>query len=190
MVDPLTLGAGVALTEGIKFLYNQAGAILTRRAERKQAEKAGAPAPENPIAVETPEVVEGRLAPVTVDPKAADEHADQLKALRNVLEDYAQGWSDPSEAGDEVLRQTAALRDAIEDVIGQRITFRGERREPSGTPVVTGRLKAEQIRGRAAGVDVGEMETGKVEGTVEAGEIGEGADVAGARVQNIGRPRG
>jgi hypothetical protein len=191
MVDPLSLGAiaGVAITEGIKFLYNQAGAVLTRRAERKRAKKAGTAPPEEPIPVDTPNVVEGSLRPLTVDEQAADEHAEQLKVLRNALEDYALGWSDPSDGGPEMIRQTLALRDAIEDIVGQRITFRGEDRPPSGTPVVTGRLKADEIRGRAAGVDVGDMQAGEVHGELEAKHIGEGADAAGARIRNIGPGR-
>src|SRR4051812_20734873 len=118
VVDPISLGAiaGVAITEGIKFLYNQADAILTRRAERKRAKKDGAPPPEDPIPGETPPVLEGRLAPLTVDDAAADEHAEQLKALRGQLEDYARGYNDVDEGGPEVVRATLALRDAIEDI--------------------------------------------------------------------------
>ena len=39
MVDPLTLSTigAVALTEGIKFLYEQAGEVLKRWRERKDA---------------------------------------------------------------------------------------------------------------------------------------------------------
>src|SRR3712207_3724713 len=97
MVDPLSVAAltGVALTEGIRFLYNQADAILKRRAERKRAQEEGGDSPDAPIAVETPEIIEGRLAPMSVDVEAADRLAVELKDLRRQLEDYAQGYEVP-----------------------------------------------------------------------------------------------
>jgi len=41
MIDPLTISAigAVAITEGIKFLYGQAGELLKRWRERKDAAK-------------------------------------------------------------------------------------------------------------------------------------------------------
>ena len=155
MADPLSAVAltGVALAEGIKFLYNQADGILKRRAERKEAERVGTAPPTEPILVETPEIVAGQLAPISVDASAADALADELKELRRKLEDYAQGYETPSNGDPEVLRTTLALRDAIEDIVGQRITFKGEDRESSGTPVVTGKISAKEIRGRATAVE-------------------------------------
>ena len=46
MVDPLSLSAigAVALTEGIKFLYEQAGEVLKRWRDRKDAGAKAAPA--------------------------------------------------------------------------------------------------------------------------------------------------
>lgn len=188
MAEPLSIAVltGVALTEGIKFLYNQADTILKRRAERKRAGQATPPGPESPIAVQTPEVVQGRLAPVSVDVQAADNLADELKELRRRLEDYAQGYETPRDGDPELLRTMLALRDAIEDVIGQRITFRGENREPSGTPTVTGQISAREIRGRATAVDVGEMRSGQVTASLDADVIDTGADATGARIAKLG----
>jgi hypothetical protein len=189
MVDPLSLAVltGVALTEGIKFLYQQADAILKRRAERKAAEQRGAPPPADPIAVESPPIVDGRLSPMTVDARAADELADELKDLRRRLDDYAQGYEIPGDGDQEVLRTTSALRDAIEDIIGQRISFKGEHREPSGTPVATGRIKAKEVRGRAIGVDVEKMHSGRAEGTVDVDVVHEHGEAIGTRIKDFGR---
>jgi hypothetical protein len=188
VVEPLSLAVltGVALTEGIKFLYGQADAILKRRAERKRAERLGTPPPAEPIAVRTPEIVDGRLAPISVDVVAADELADELKELRHQLDDYAQGYETPRDGDPDVLLAASALRDAIEDIIGQRITFKGEKREPSGTPVVTGRISAKEIRGRATAVDVGEMRAGRVDASVDAGVIEAGGEATGARISKLG----
>jgi hypothetical protein len=174
MMEPFSLAAlgTVALTQGITFLYNQATEILKRRRERQAAAEA--------VPVETPEVLEGELQPVAIDPAAADELAEELKLLRAQLGEYAQGTeeADPSDAS--VVRATEALRDAIESIIGQRITFKGEQREPSGRAVVTGTVRAREIRARASGVDADSIGEAEVRGDVQADVIGEGADVAGA----------
>lgn len=137
MADPLNLTVltGVALTEGIKFLYQQAGSILKRRAEYRQAPLTGRRSPTVAIAVTTPAVVAGRLAPIQVDEAAADALAEELKRLRHRVEDVAQGFETPGDDDSELLAAVGALRDAIEDVIGQRTTFRGEQRDPAGMPV-------------------------------------------------------
>ena len=186
MVDPFSIAAvgGIALAEGIKFLYGQAGKILDRRAERRAAAKAGQAAPPaEPIAVgETPEAFTGTLAPMEVDDAAAEEQARNLVELRRTIEDHEQG--DAADA--DAIRAALALRDALEDIVGQRITFEGEDRDPSGTPVATGRLKADVIKGRAAGLDIETMKGGRAEGSLEAKEIAEGADAAGTRIKNLG----
>jgi hypothetical protein len=180
MMEPFSLAAlgTVALTQGITFLYNQATEILKRRRERQAAAEA--------VPVETQEVLEGELQPVAIDPAAADELAEELKLLRAQLGEYAQGTeeADPSDAS--VVRATEALRDAIESIIGQRITFKGEQREPSGRAVVTGTVRAREIRARASGVDADSIGEAEVRGDVQADVIGEGADVAGVRARSIG----
>ena len=65
MVDPLTLSAigVVAITDGIKFLYGQAGEILKRWRERKDTAK-DASTQQNktePINLKLPSVFEGQL---------------------------------------------------------------------------------------------------------------------------------
>jgi hypothetical protein len=181
---------GLALGEGIKFLYTQAGEILKHRRDRKAAEVAGAAPPSEPLAVETPTVVMGTLNPITIDPDAADELAEELSALRKELSDFADGIETPEPTDERVVRTTNALRDAIEAIIGQRITFEGEDREPTGSPVVTGTVRAKEIRARASGVEADEVTGGLVEGTVEADLVDEGADVAGVRVRSIGNKSG
>jgi hypothetical protein len=186
-MEPFTLAAlgGVALTEGIKFLYNQAGEILKRRRDRKQGADAGAEA----TPVETPAILEGTLNPITVDLNAADELAEHLKALRAELNEYAQGIDEADPQDETVLEATSALRDAVESIIGQRITFTGEDREPSGTPVVTGTLRVKNLRGRGTGAEVEEVLSGEVTGTAEADTVEKGADLAGLRAKSVGNAR-
>jgi hypothetical protein len=123
MVEPFSLGAlgAIALTDGIKFLYAEAGEILRRRRERKNT------------------------------------------------------------ADTEVVNATLALRETIEAIVGQRITFRGEQREPTGT-TIAGSIRARELHGRASGVDFEGTPTGDLRGEVITDTAGAGADVAGVRV--------
>ncbi len=189
MVEPVSAAvlAGVALTEGIKFLYDQAGEILSQRAERKRAEKAGQQNPVAALDVTTPSIVQGHLAPLTIDDNAADRLAGELIELRRRLDVYAAGYEDPPAGDRGVLASTFALRDAIEDIVGQRITFVGESRDPTGTPVATGRIDAKDIRGKATAVDISEMTEGRAQGEVTADRIEAGAEVAATRVKKLGR---
>src|SRR5258705_2469156 len=97
MVDPVSgaVLAGVALTEGIKFLYAQAGKILDRRAERKRAQKEGQPPAAAPIEVETPDVVAGELKPFEVDDAETDRLFAEIVELRHRLEPFAEHEESP-----------------------------------------------------------------------------------------------
>lgn len=68
MVDPLTISAigAVAITEGIKFLYGQAGEILKRWRERKDVAMDVSIQLKNtePIDVKLPQTFEGQLSAV------------------------------------------------------------------------------------------------------------------------------
>lgn len=189
MVDPISLGAlgAVALTQGIQFLYTQAGAILQRRRERRDAVAAGTAPPAEPIPVQDPShVLNGQLAPLHIDEAAAEELANVVRDLRKELSDYAQGVEPESGDVDDAVRNTLALRDALESIVGQTITFRGEDRPATGTPVITGTVTAKEIRSRASGVEAGNVTEGVITGTVKADVITEGGDVAGVRVGDVG----
>jgi hypothetical protein len=184
MAEPLSwavLGALVA-TEGIKFLHDQATEVLKRRRERKAGKEAEAA---EPIAVPADAPLNGTLEPPQVDFDAADRLLDEIKALRSALGEYADGLADP-EPGDQELAATAnGLRHALEVVYGQRITFRGEDREPSG-PAVIGKVEADNVAGEVAGVRARLVRSGRVEATVKVKEVREGGKVIGGDFDTIG----
>jgi hypothetical protein len=161
--DPLTLSVlgGVALSEGVKFLYGQATELLKRRRERK-AEQVDEP-------VEVP-ALEGELEqPLQADEAALERLEPDLRALRKELHDYVDGL-EPIDAGDRRLLETAdAVRQALEAVYGQRITFRGEQR-PSSGPVVEGRVNVTTVAGYVAGVRA-RTASGVMRGDISADEV-------------------
>jgi hypothetical protein len=138
VTEPFTVAAigAVALSQGVGFLYGQAADLLRRWRERRDAAAADAePLLVAPAAGADPSVLAGALRQVAVDEDVLRDHQEQMIELTERLGSYANGirQADP---GDEVLvAQVEALRGLLELAYRQRITFRGERREPSGGSV-------------------------------------------------------
>jgi hypothetical protein len=169
-----------AFAEGIKFLYDQAGEALKRRHAKHDASAA------EPIAVERPDIIEGKLAPLVVDRAEAERRAADLERLWSTLALYVQGVRPVDPADTDLIAAAGGLRSALEDVFHQRITFAGEDREPSG-PIVRGTAKAETVRGEQVGVRAKRI-TGdaRVEGEATATSVEEGGVQAGLKADTIG----
>lgn len=182
MTEPFSLAAvgALALTEGVKFLYAQAGELLKRWRDR---EKDASPGTELNVRL-PPTAFTGELGPITPDLQALSTLVGPLRELRTALAEYAQGIDplDPSDA--QMLKNVNALRRAVEAVYGQRLTFIGEAAEQSGARVqgsasadevfgYLAGLRAQRIAGSASGnVDVGRVAPGGTAVGLEAGEIG------------------
>src|ERR1044072_4764558 len=146
MADPQTtpfitfaISAGVALlTETVKFVYSQATELLKARRDRKQA-GGSEPGHEPQITAvtpkELPDIFEGRLEPLQVDFEALEREAERINALRKEIDDYAQGIEVIDPKNRDLVAKVDDLRGLLEVVYSQRITFKGEQREPSGTRV-------------------------------------------------------
>jgi len=173
-----SLGAA-ALTEGISFLYAQAGELLARWRERRDE------SPE-PIRVELPQALGGVTLDASADLDVVARLSDRIVELCGQLGNYANGIALPSADDEDLRRRTGELRDALEQVLGQRLTFVGETREPSGTPIVSGRVDAGVVRGAAAGVEADEIEGGAhVSGDAVADVVEPGGSIAGVRARRI-----
>jgi hypothetical protein len=178
VADPLTLSVlgGATLTEGIKFLYAQATELLKRRRERK-AEKAAK--------VETPELAGELKQPLEADAAALERLAPDLQELRRALQDYVDDL-EPIDSGNHKLLETAdAVRQILEAVYGQRITFQGEQRPESG-PMVEGRIDVTTVAGYAAAVRARTLTGGTVTGTAVVGEVTATGQVVGVDIDRIG----
>ena len=90
MADPLgpaAMGA-VALTEGIKFLYAQAGEVLRRWRDRKADTESSA---DEPVEVHLPPTAfVGQLERPRLNFEAVERLEQDLRALRAAVADYAQ----------------------------------------------------------------------------------------------------
>jgi hypothetical protein len=154
-MDGSTL-AGVetaTLTQGVAFLYSQAGELLRRRRDARDRAaakpempggEASVPAPESFPSLQLPaDVFESPgTAPVLPVPAALDRVADGLLQARRDIDDYVLGMAvlDPESAA--VLQAIDRLRRLLEEVYGASVTFRGERQRPA---VAATRINARQI---------------------------------------------
>ncbi|MCD7437853.1 hypothetical protein K4B79_06390 [Streptomyces lincolnensis] len=168
------------LTEGVRFLYQQAQELISSWRRGRTAETTGTP-PEG--------VFLGELRLVPDDPSVLDEHADAFVALLStpgLVRVHVGESVDPED--EDQLRAVAELRALLERVSGRRITFAGEPgREPSGTTVVRGTATADVVHGRQAGVAADEIGAGAdVTGESSAKDVGPGGESYGVRARRIG----
>jgi hypothetical protein len=185
MVDPFSLGAlgALAATEGIKFLYGQAGEVLTRWRERKKGNEEAA---EAPIPVPGTELLEGELEPPKVDFEAAERLHEDIEQLATVLAPYTGGISEPAPDDTELSVAADGLRRALEAVYGQRITFKGEDRAASG-PTVIGRAEVETVAGDVAGVRARLVTSGRIKGTATAKRVEKDGELSGVKIDTVGQ---
>lgn len=194
MPDPFTIAAvgGLVLSEGIKFLYNQASDIIKRWRDRRNKQidaSAEIKLPEKeftsaPVA-EVTDIFEGKLAPLEIHYDQVEKVHEPLNKLRKELLDYQEGTLPVDKADQNLIKNIDALRQTLELVYQQRITFKGEDREPSGPKVIT-IVDVKQVLGEVLGIDVDEIASGSVETNVKADLVGPGGKLTGARIKKIG----
>ncbi len=190
IVDALTLsGIGAtALTEGIKFLYEQASEVLKRWRERKDpAAKATAPQPRvvEPIEVVLPSIFEGQTAAVHIHFDAVERLEEQLRGLRKDIADYADGIETVDTADENLLQRVDALRCLLEAIYQQRLTFRGELRSLPG-PVLEGRIDVEEVAGYIVAVRARKIASGHIKGDAAAKRVETGGQIIGIETDIVG----
>lgn len=192
MSNPITLSAAaigaLALTEGIKFLYSQAGEILKRWIARKK-EMSQTPAKKNDnietTEVVLPDVFEGKLDNPKIHFDKVRELESDLRKLRKELTDYVEEIQEVDGKDTKLLKTVDALRNLIEVIYQQCITFQGEKRPTSGSLEVLGLVEAKKIAGEAIGVDVEHASSGKFRGEVKADSIEPDGKAIGAKLKNV-----
>lgn len=186
MSEPLTLEfvSGVVLTEGVKFLYNQAAEILKLWRERRKSDLA-IKDKTIPITVAPPAIFEGELAPLEIHLDKLEPLENHLLQLRGRLANYADELEPIDSNNQQLLEAVDALRQVMEAVYQQRLTFKGEQRSPSG-PVVIGTIDVESVAGTAAAVEAKSISSGRVVGMSKARDVEETGTVYGVKADKIG----
>jgi hypothetical protein len=183
-VEAVTLAAigAVALSEGVRFLYDQAGEAIRWWRERRAEPDAEA----RPLPVVDDAPVD--LEPATVDTAALERLEPDIRALRAALRPYVDDIDpDPVDPADaDLVAVVDALRRAMEAVLGQRIRFRGEADRPAG-PEISGQVDVEQVAGYAAAVRVRTLADGRIVGTARARRVEQGGEIVGVDADDVGR---
>ena len=152
----------VALEEGVKFLYEQAGKVLDAwRARRRD------PAATPPVIVPAPaQVTVGAPQPSTATPDP-----DTILTLEDLRGDAEVIASGQLSAADPAARTTiATLREIVEAALGTSITFAGETARPVRVRDVN--IAVNDVRGRLAGMRQAVDQGTHNEGVHVASDIG------------------
>lgn len=180
MSDPAVVSlasvGSAAISEAIKFLFQQTGELLKHWREK------GAKSTEvtsRPQIVELPPAFEGQLLDLPVNFDALSRLEPQLLALYKDLSLYAADVLS-TDGSPDLMRKVDTLRNALELILRQQLTLKGEHRPSAGLPLV-GNIRADVIAGEATGVDGAGLLSGPVSGEVQAGRVEQGAKVTGTR---------
>jgi hypothetical protein len=187
MADPLTLGAVglVALKEGIKFLYTQAGEVIKYWRERKDAKGSEDGQKLERISASLPnDAFDGQLNTVEISVGALNSAARELSRMRQDLTPYVDGLEEIERDNPELLARADSLRNLLEAVYRQRITFKGESRPSSGT-VVDAMIDVEKVAGDAAALRAKEVTSGVVLARARAKTVEAGGKLTGAEIDRI-----
>lgn len=188
MSDPLALTAvgTLVLTEGIKFLYTQAGDVLKRWRERRDAKQKDEQLNEAvPVDVKLPDAFEGQLDETKIHFDAVERLAEDVSALRKEVSDYAEGIELIDVQDVNLLANVDALRQVLEAIYQQRITFKGEQRQASG-PVVEGQIEVKQVSGYVAAIRAQRIVGGRVTAEAKGEEVHRGGQFISIDVGTIG----
>lgn len=188
MADPTTLtGVGIwALAEGVKFLFSEAGEALKIWREHKagrlktaRERDAVAPQPVPPAGA-----FEGTVQNLDPRPEVVEQVEEPLKKARADVLELSDGTEEVDPANPEHLAKIDRIRTLMEAVLEHRLTFKGENRPPSG-PLARGEVNVKELLGEAAGISVGHLRTGTVEGKASADRVAEGGKLYGAKIDRI-----
>jgi hypothetical protein len=120
--------ATVTLTEAVGFLRDQVSVLLQRRRDKATA-------------VITSELLDGPLELVAVSEEVLETHRPGLQHLWHELGPQP---GDTEKPEDEVRARLDELRAELESVVGRHITFAGEDRPRTGSPLVPERYEGQR----------------------------------------------
>lgn len=185
MPDPITLGSvgALVLSEGIKFLYGQATDLLKRWRDHSQS--ADKPISEPVQVALPPGAFVGQLAEPRIYYQELEQVHIPMNEARKFLLDYTDGTAEVDPSDTALIAKVDLLRQLLESVYQQRITFAHEDRAPSG-PLAEGRISADRVLGAAIGTDVDQFRRGTARGEANVKEVGPGGTAAGTRIKNLG----
>jgi len=199
MSDPSSLSTveTAVLSEGVKFLYGQAGELLRRWRERREEPELDA-ADAAPVEGATdgdrsgvPAELPDQFTPILVRPgldqRALGQLAGELAALAEELPKYVGQAGSVDIKDPAVLGLADALRRCMEVIWRRPLVFRGEQRGSDiQQALVEGRLHAADVAGYAAAVRATVLHAGAIRGQATAERVAAGGQLVGVDIDAIG----
>lgn len=180
MPEPITLAVlgTIAATEGIKFLFGQASDLIKAYRERRKAAEAGEELPATlDVPLQSPPVLDQAPAQTPADTQVVADHDPELADLVRDLSSYATGIDEVSVDDATLAEKAGRLRQLLEAAYGQRLTFKGENRQPTGTRVTVTQVLVD-VDGKVTGI---RTISGDADAQVrqEAKRVGPGGEMTG-----------
>jgi hypothetical protein len=180
-----------ALSEGIRFLFDQARALLDRRRGNQAGDAAATDEsePGDGVVRLPPEAFVGILDTRRLDEAALTQSVSALRQLRTALFPFYDDETSVQQGDAELLQRVDQLRRVLEVVYGQRITFvtEADERPASGTVIDT-TIDIEEINAEVVGVRVGEVRGGSFKTEIRGKSVGPGGRVVGFQADGVGGP--
>lgn len=176
----LAVLGGAAATEGIKFLYGQASELLKAwRARRQEArDQAVAEAKDLDVPIVESSALDARPVARPADGVVMEREHAALVELSGALSPYALDQVDVDVTDAELAERAGRLRALLEALYGQRFTFRGEDRDPTGSRV-TVRQALGVVEGEVLGAEAAVGAGGDLLVEQRADAVGESGSVTG-----------
>ncbi|RPF38072.1 hypothetical protein [Streptomyces sp. TLI_185] len=185
-----TLGT-TALSEGIRFLFDQARALLDRRRGDQEQDAAATAEPDDGVVQLPPDAFVGTLDTRRLDEAALAQSVATLRQLRTALFPFVDDETSVQPGDPELLQHVDQLRRLLEAVYGQRITFVTEAgaRPASGTVIDT-TIDIDDINAEVIGVSVRQVSGGSYATKIRGKSVGPGGRVVGFQADSVGGPGG
>lgn len=173
MPDSLTLAylGSTALSEGIKFLYNQADELLASRRSKKAAKQSG-----NSLTEKNPDTTE--VAHEALSPKLCG----LVEGLQTDLLPYITGQRDIDSNDRALIESAHALRRLLEVITASTLTFEGEVRPQASSSTIESEIDIDEVAGYAAAVRARYLAAGHVKGQAKVRTVLPGAQVVGVDI--------
>jgi hypothetical protein len=172
-----------ALTEGIKFLYSQAGEILKRWRDRQAT--SGPTKSTESTTIALPDVFEGPILQAGIHFDAVERSEEQLRELRKELSEYIDETELVDPQDPILLKNIDALRQLLEAIYQQGITFRGEKR-PQSDIRVSASIDVDRVLGYVAAVRAERLLRGEIRTSTKVVDVALGGQVIGVDIGTIG----
>ncbi|WP_433303598.1 hypothetical protein ACQP2F_12450 [Actinoplanes sp. CA-030573] len=179
MADPLTLAAvgALALTEGVKFLYSQAGEALKAWRESRRSGRTS-----TEVEIKAPDVFAQAPSRAEIDFEAVERLERELREFRAAFADVHDDIDEIDEKDAATLERVEGLRRAMEAIYHQPLVFK---REP-GSAAARGEVDVDEVLGYAAGLRARKVLGGTVTGIVRAGRVEREGRVVGVEIDEVG----